>query len=387
MRGPGVLMVTGAYYPETTGGGLQCRQLVLALRDRATFSVLTTTADAVSREDVVDGIRVVRIAVTIGRIRATLAGALRVGRAFLGLRRRFQVVHLHGFSRKTILLIALARLWRRPIVLKLTSIGHDDPQAIEKKGRISAWAYGKADLYICVSPRQEALCRAAGLPPAKVRLIPNGVDTERFRPADDGERAALRRALGLPPSEPIVLFVGFFSAEKQPHAAFEAWRKVPGRSHLVYVGATAGRYYEIDPGLAPRIRAEAAQAGVADRIHWVETTTEIERYVRAADVFVMPSSREGLPNALLEAMGAGLACIASRLPGVTDTIIEHGMNGVLVDPGDAASWTGALARLLGDPDYGQRLGERARKTIQERFSIERTAADVYEAYRAVTAWP
>jgi glycosyltransferase involved in cell wall biosynthesis len=375
-------MVTGAYYPEVSGGGLQCRQLVLALRDRTTFSVLTTTTESVSGEETLDGVPVIRVAAAAGR-GSMLRAALEMIRAFFRLRHRFQIVHLHGFSRKTILLVILARLLRRRLVLKLGSVGMDDPVAVRARGWLDAWAYRQADLYICVSPRQEALYRATGSPSERFRLIPNGVDLGRFRPGEESERAALRVRLGLPAAAAVVLFVGFFSTEKRPNVLFAAWRRLTRPSVLVFVGATSGPYYEIDSSLAREMRDEAERRGVIERVRWVETTTEIEEWYRAADVFVLTSSREGLPNALLEAMASGLPCVASRLPGVTDTVIEHGTNGLLVDVDDVAGFANALDQVLGGPDDARRLGERARKTIEEGYSIERTAARVYEAYVAL----
>src|SRR5262249_23074031 len=149
-----------------------------------------------------------------------------------------------------------------------------------------------------------------------------------------GERTKLRRELSMPGGGPVILFVGFFSKEKGPHRLFDAWanlvRTVAPDAVLVFIGSTAGPYYEIDPSLAEDIRTRAASAGLTNRIQFVESTNEIERFYRAADVFVLPSSREGLPNALLEAMASGLACIVTMLPGVTDTVIEDGRNGLLV---------------------------------------------------------
>ena len=383
MNRPGVLMVTGAYYPEVSGGGVQCRQLVLALRDRMTFTVLTTTTALASGEEIVDGVPVVRVAVAAGRRGSMLRAAVLMVRAFFRLRHRFQIVHLHGFSRKTILLVMLARLFRRRLILKFGSVGMDDPVAVRARGWLDAWAYRQVDLYVCVSQRQEALYRATGSPPERFRLIPNGVDLARFRPAVESERAALRTRFDLSADAAVVLFVGFFSAEKRPNVLFAAWRRLACPSVLVFVGVTSGPYYEIDSSLAREMRDEAERRGVIERVRWVETTTEIEEWYRAADVFVLTSSREGLPNALLEAMATGLPCVASRLPGVTDIVIEHGTNGLLVDVDDVAGFASALDQVLRDPDDARRLGERARKTIEEGYSIERTAARVYEEYVAL----
>jgi len=127
-RKPGVLMVTGAYFPELSGAGLQCRTLVKALHDRVAFRVLTTTADTtLPADDMIDGVPVHRIFIDPAGRWSKAMGTLRFTRAFLRDAASFSIVHFHGFSQKSILLMWLARLKQKRIAIKLTSVGHDDP--------------------------------------------------------------------------------------------------------------------------------------------------------------------------------------------------------------------------------------------------------------------
>src|SRR4051794_38142015 len=104
-------MVTGAYFPELSGGGLQCKALVEGLRDQFRFAVLTTsTADTLPAEDIVDGTPVHRVLIRVSSRRSKVAAAWAMARAFLRLAASIDLVHLHGFSQKSILVIALARL-------------------------------------------------------------------------------------------------------------------------------------------------------------------------------------------------------------------------------------------------------------------------------------
>jgi glycosyltransferase involved in cell wall biosynthesis len=371
-------MVTGAYFPETSGGSLQCRSLIAACRDRIRFAVLTTVVDrSLPLHDEIDGVPVRRV-----RVHATsrthrsfatpqwLAATVRaVGAA--------EVVHLHGFSAKSRIVVAVARALGRPVVIKLTSVGHDDALTMRRRGGAAWRSFRRADRFIGISPRFRELHAAAGLAADRLVAIANGVDLERFRPPAAGERAALRRALGLPAEMPLVIFVGFFSHEKRPDVAFAAWTATFGsapESAIAFVGRTRSPYYEIDSALADRIRTEARRIGCADRLTMVEETNEIERYYRAADALIFPSTREGLPNVVLEAMASGLACIVSRLPGVTDAVIADQVDGILVNPADAQQFARELARVLSDANLRSRLGAAARQTVAARFSLERTAA-------------
>ena len=133
------------------------------------------------------------------------------------------------------------------------------------------------------------------------------------------------------------------------------------------------------------MEGEAGRAGVADRLKFVGVTHDVPSHLRAADLFVLPSKREGLPVALLEAMACGLPCVASRLPGSTEAIIEDGSNGLLVAPGDVAALTHAIGKLLDDQDLRHRLGAAARATIAHRFASGEVADRWLEAYDLIPA--
>jgi glycosyltransferase involved in cell wall biosynthesis len=222
------------------------------------------------------------------------------------------------------------------------------------------------------------------LPAEKIRIVPNGIDVDRFHPATDAERRALRERLGLPLEPPMVVSVGFFSADKQPRVLFDAWarlwREGTWRPALVYVGATQSAYFEVDGSIAAGMQQDADTEGSSSHLRFAGVTHDVPSYLRAADMFVLPSKREGLPVALLEAMACGLPCVASRLRGSTDAIIDDGVNGVLTTPGDASELAGMLAALLADPQSRRRLGAAARATILDTYSSATVADRWLEAY-------
>jgi glycosyltransferase involved in cell wall biosynthesis len=384
---PHVLLVTGAYAPEISSGGRQCQMVARALDGRVRFRVVTTGTDrTLPNESTVDGVDVVRVFVDVRSGWSKLRAAGRLVRALTAGLRDADVVHVHGFSQKTVFAAALARLHRVPIVLSLHTAGFDEPATIARHGALARWAFNAVSRYVAVSRGLLDTSLAAGVPREKIALVANGVDTDRFRPAAAGERDELRRRLGLPAAMPIVLFVGFFSREKQPHVLFDAWlrthRDGPA-STLVFVGATRAPYFEIDASLAEEIRASAERSHVGDRVLFTGPTPRVEEYLRAADLFVLPSSREGLPVALLEAMASGLPVIASRLPGATEPLIEDDRTGVLVAPGDVEELAAAMAQLLNDCQRARSMGQAAREMVAREFSAERTARGWLGAYARV----
>lgn len=386
-----VLMITGAYAPETSGASLQCRNLIRALRNRGDFTVLTTSTDpSLPRTAVVDDIPVRRITINPTSLASKAVAIQRMTAAFLATAPRADIVHLHGFSQKSVLVIALAKLLRKRIVIKLTSVGHDDPESIRAASSMQWGAYRRADAFIGVTPRFADGFAAAGLRPDRFVFIPNGVDLNRFKPASAEMRADARRQLRIPPAAPVVLFIGFFSREKNPDVLFEAWAALHERgirSTLVLVGATKGAYYEIDAAIAERIRAGAASRGLSDHIIFVEATTAIEQYFRAADVFALPTAREGLPNVLLEAMASGVPPVITSLPGVTDWIVSPGVNGELVPAIDPAAFATALERLLTSDIRRQAMGTAARAHVEANFDLARTAEQTLTVYHDVLSAP
>ena len=379
------MMVTGAYAPETSGASLQCRNLIRALRDRADFTVLTTSTDAsLPWQSVVDGIPVRRITVDPASRTSKTIAIERMASSFLEIAPGVDIVHLHGFSQKSVLVIALAKLLGKRIVIKLTSVGHDDPESIRRGSSLQWTAYRRADVFVGVTPRFADGFSSTGLDSERFVFIPNGVDLDRFKPASPDVRAEFQRLLRIPTGEPVILFVGFFSREKNPDVLFDAWLSLLERgvtSTLVFVGATTGTYYEIDAGLAGRIKARAEQKGVSERVVFVESADHIEEYYRAADVFALPTVREGLPNVLLEAMATGIPPVITRLEGVTDWIVDAGVTGELVRSAESTAFAAAIEPLLISAERRRKIGGAARAHVAGRFSIASTAQQTFDVYQ------
>ena len=136
-------------------------------------------------------------------------------------------------------------------------------------------------------------------------------------------------------------------------------------------------------GALPALEALAA-AAPRHEVRWVPFRPDVLPFYRLFDVVVLPSRREGLSQALLEAMALGLPVVASRAGGNAD-LVTHGEDGWLVPPRDGPAFARALARLLADRALRERLGARARQTARGRFSLARTAAATEAAYRVAMA--
>ena len=265
----------------------------------------------------------------------------------------------------------------------MTSLGHDEPVAMRQRGFQLNYFFSKADAFVGIAPQFEGLYRESSLPESRLKKIPNGVDTNRFRPVTNLEKVMLRDQLELPKKMKLILFVGHFSKEKSPDILFEALEQYVAEKFpdtgIIFVGSTNPDHYEVDTYVVKKVK-RLARTYQGKRIFFVERTHETEKYYQAADIFVMPSLREGLPNAMLEAMSCELPVIVSELEGVTDWVVEDGVNGLLISPGSEVELSDAIIRLLSNSNFSIELGKIAGKTIVERFSIEKIAKQYKKLY-------
>ena len=383
-----VLMVTGAYFPELSGGGLQCRTMIHALGEWLDFQVLTTCTDStLPVEQVIEGTPVTRIYVDVGRPMTKVAAAWRTVMFFLRRHATFDAVHLHGFSQKSVLVILLAKLLGKKVIITIHTAGTDEPEGVRRLGRLAYWCYSRSDHFLAVSEAMAQNYRAAGLPVARLSMVPNGVDVDRFRPAAPGEREDCCRDLGLDSALRWVAFVGFFSHDKHPDLLLDAWLALePAHREgtgLVFVGATESKYHEVDPQLAHQMRELSAQRGLSDRVRFLGEVPGVERVYRAAEVLVMPSTREAFGMVVVEAMASGLPVVATRIPGVTDTIVDNDVTGLLVPSGDSSALALALERLLVDRSWAAAVGARARASVTARYGLDVSAARWRQIYAQV----
>lgn len=212
-------------------------------------------------------------------------------------------------------------------------------------------------------------------------LIPYGINPREFRP-DAAARATVRADLGLANGAPLVLGLGRLVYKKGFSVLLDAWPHVLKR-HPSALLAIAG-YGDLRRDL----EQQAAALGIGAQVRF---TGQLERsraaaHIAAADVFALPIIAgwgvDGLPNALLEAMGAGCAVVASRVAGVPD-VVEDERHGLLVPERNPRALAEAICRLLDDPALAERLGAAARSRIETELTWEQTAARFEEVYEQV----
>jgi UDP-glucose:(heptosyl)LPS alpha-1,3-glucosyltransferase len=216
-----------------------------------------------------------------------------------------------------------------------------------------------------------------GLDPARVRVVPNGTDLARFRPAVPGERDELRRELGLAAESEVVLFLGSGFARKGLDPTLRALaRLAPARPRLQLL--VAGR--DRSPA---RWKALAAQLGVAQRVWFLGPRPDPERLYRAADVFALPTAYDPAANCTLEALASGLPVITSATNGAAE-ILRPDQHGTVVPapvhPGDVVDALAVWLERAGAPGVTAACRARA-----EEFPAEASCAATVEVYLEIIA--
>ncbi len=224
---------------------------------------------------------------------------------------------------------------------------------------------------------REEIIAHFGVEAARLHVIRNGIDLQRFHPPAAGERNAARASLGLAEAATVALFVGSGFERKGLAACLRALARLDATSRLCLLVVGADRRARAWRRLARRL-------GVAQRVHWLGAQHEVLPCLHAADLFVLPTQYDPFPNAVLEALACGLPVITSSASGAAE-FVEDGRNGHVVDSLD----DGALARAMTaiervDPATMASMRRAARASVQE-LSLERMGLELLALYRRLLA--
>lgn len=293
-------------------------------------------------------------------------------RALLGVVRATapDVVHLH--AAKAGLAGRLALRGRRPTVVQPHAWSFEAVTGPVRAGSL-AWERAAArwtDLVVCVSEQERRTGEAAGVH-AAFRVVPNGVDLDRFAEAAEGEREAERARLGLPDG-PLAVVVGRLAPQKGQDVLLDAWpevrERVPGAG-LVLVGDGPDR--------------PALEARQVEGVRFAGKRPDPRAWLVAADVVVLPSRWEGMSLSLLEAMACGRPVVATDVAGMREAVGDEA--GAVVPVASAPALARAVAERLADPGRASAEGQAGRRRVVERHDVRRTCAQVAAAYDDVVA--
>lgn len=354
-----ILHVYKAYPP--TIGGIEHHLAAVAQHHAAAghaVCVLCVTEGPLGGENIEHGVHVIRS----GRIASLASAPFGLKIATTILRSRPDITHLHApYPPGELAWLALGR---RPMVLSY----HAD--IVRQKVLGKAWAplqqlvLSRADRIMVGSPVLAQGSRPLARHAERVRVVPYGVDVERFAPTPD----RIERARRLRDADPflrdrfVLAFVGRLRYYKGLDVLIDALAHVEGAC-VIAVGSGE---------MGPAWKARASAFGVQERIRWLGDVSDeaLPDILHGADAYVFPSNArsESFGIAMAEAMAAGLPIISTELGTGTSWVNRHGLTGLVVPAGDPERLAGAILELMNDPDRRSQMGRAARERAIKTFS-------------------
>jgi glycosyltransferase involved in cell wall biosynthesis len=370
-----VLMVLESNFTQKGGGGAesQLRTLALALKRAgqrvAIMTPLTAQGPQITAERCY-GLPVARVSYP----RRKLIGAgimnLKFGAFLLRNRDRYDAWHVHIGHNMGAITCLLGAWLNKPVVVKISGWWELEAGLLAPNrgffGRMAKSWLKRATAVQAISTRVAAELEKSGFPREKIVVLPNAVDTSRFRVC------AARREAGQPFS---AVFVGRLVPEKDLATLMTAWGQAFAGRKDVKLRLVGGGPLEKE------LRARAEELGIAHQVELLGHRDHVEEVLAQSHVGLLTSRIEGLSNTLLEFLACGLPAIASRVSGSED-FVKPGRNGWLFDVGDVAQ----LARCLREaeataPDRLAELGQNARADVVAEASLPRVLGRLMQLYR------
>jgi len=294
---------------------------------------------------------------------------------------------VHGFSTNIfyIPVFVFSKLLGKPVVLDFTIMASKNVSMLQKiLYHISFFIFRAMDAYIAISTPLLQQMVEMGLPKSKCHLIPVGVYTDIFFPADATRKSELRDKLNLDPNSFYLIFVGSFIQRKGVDTLIEIMdylMKFEHDIHLIIVGQhefPEGHSYQ---SFADRMKSIIKNNRLSNRIRFIGLipTDEVVQWLQACDIFIFPSRREGMPRVIVEAMSVGLPCICSDLERIVFDLIVPGISGIIVESDDPSVYGEEIIKLIYNASYRIQLGKEARLVVVNKFDEKKLAI----AYRNV----
>ncbi|MBE2199750.1 MAG: glycosyltransferase family 4 protein [Anaerolinea sp.] len=383
---PKVCIFTETYYPVIGGGETQARLLAEGLvANGFPVIILTRRSDAALA-------KVERFGeVTVHRLPPVGRGQLKKwGLLFsslpklIQLRCEYDLIFVSGFRIVGVTAVLLGKLLGKTVVLKADSQGEmsgDFFTAGLAKLRLSPSSFlfklfvrgrnailKRAAAFAAITAETAVEMADAGIPPSAIHMIPNSVDTDRFFPVDTQQKMVLRQKLSLLPDGKFVIYTGRLVSYKGLPLLLKVWndlRRKHEQAYLLLVGTGGLDIHNCEAELKAYVQTNK----LTERVFFTGSVQNVEEYVQASDIFVLPTEDDAFPSSLVEGMACGLTAVTTPV-GAIKTIITHQQNGIMVRPGDFRQLYDALDLLLTDDALAARLGQAGWQTVQNCYAAE-----------------
>lgn len=379
-----ICMLCPYFPPLTSGAGLQAISLAKELR-RKNIHVffIALKLGSLPEYEVIDGFEVYRVDVKEGsNITADLMNWSSLIGMLLKKKRQYDIIHCHGLTFYEAICGLIGKITKKPVIAKLTLAGTE----VHLNGRVTGFLHKslikRFDKLVPISRELIRELEEINMNMNKVEYIQNGVDLKRFKLPSEEEKARLKRKLNIK-GKKVAIFVGVIDPRKGIHHLVEAWnqccKNLPGATLVILGPKPDSENRWSDQKFYEDFIGKLDEAGDGS-IQYFGKVKNVEDFLKASDMLVLPSKAEGLPNVLLEGMACNLPIVCTRIGGNVD-LVREGVNGYLFDFGDTERLQKAISRLMDNEDERVSFGNESRKIIEEGYSIETVASRYEKLYR------
>lgn len=373
-----------SYYPVVGGMETQARNLATILRDQGVEQIIVTrrTSSELASSEVVDGIPVFRSGPSGRSSRFRWLFMLTCIPLLIRKRKMYDVILVPGFRVLGIAAVLLTVLLGKRSVLKAECIGEMSGEFFtggldSLKMKRSAFLFrmllslrnrwlAKASAFVSMYTEMTGEFEDNGAPAEKITMIPQSVDQNKYCSASAEEKQELRQKLGLPANDRLAIFTGRIVSYKGVPVLVDVWRKIRDAYSdvtLVICGDGGVDIFACED----EIKAFVKEHKLEDSILLPGAVRNVDEYMRAADMFVLPTENDAFPLCLLEAMACGMPIITTTVGAIKD-VITHEDTGLVMQPGSGEELHVCLTRLLDDAALGKRIGLRAREEVDAKYT-------------------
>jgi len=389
-------MVSPLYHPELGGVGRQAVALTEYLHKIGIdVFVMCRKINGMPEWKPATGLRIMQIntlgsskydleAKSIMNLLISLSFCFNLMLAFIKNRKKYDIVHFHGSSLQLIFNVIPLKLMGKKIVAKVAGAKMDvEAGSFRGKyfllGDLFIWILKKVDMFIAITKEIRDDLIKDGFRHDRIFETSNFIMPEKFHPLENPEeKYAIKKRLGIEVDKKIITFSGRLVQRKRVDLLLRAVSKiVKARKDIRVIILGHGELLKDLQGMAPEL-------SICEYVSFKGFVSNILDYLHVADIFVLTSDMEGMPNSLLEAMACGLPVIATRIGGVVD-IVEDKKNGLLVAAGDEEELKDEILKLLGDEQLSKAISQEAYKTIRENYYIDKVANKYISLYQRLAA--
>lgn len=389
-----IAMLLNRYLPIIGGREKQISHLIRQLMTKNyNVTVITRRLNHdLATEESIDGVVVKRLQPVGLNHRANIVMVFRLFVFLVVHRRKYDIFHANSVGPIAIATIFAGKLSRTPVVLLIPTAGdiaRSQATPLSLFTRILRrfalpqwlwiWILSQASAIVCLSSEIITETKTYNLD-RLAHQIPNGVDLTAFQQTENTKNN-LRQVLQIPTDQfPIVFYAGRLVQRKRIDVlidAFEKVRQIYPSAHLLIAGTGDLQSDSVEEMLKHQVE----QLQLKNNVTFLGVINNVPHYLMASDIFAFPSSQEGLPNVVLEAMASGIPIVACPIGGITDILDDE--SAYLVPVGDSEAFANALQHIIEYPDEAEQKAKRAQKRVEEQFSMEAVATQYEHLYQSL----